>query len=111
MPVVRLFALDARCVQNIDIPTGGRALSFNSFLDGKSVTNFAWDAGAGADYFFSPQFSVGLGYRLVGVGKLETGSHFIDMVSGLNSTASPFKASHVYLNEVAISAAWHFDHI
>src|SRR5204862_8200002 len=49
-------------VQNIDIPTGGAPLSFNNLLQGKSTTNFAWDVGLGADYYFKNCFSIGLNY-------------------------------------------------
>ncbi|WP_028387587.1 outer membrane protein [Legionella fairfieldensis] len=97
-------------LQNINIPFVS-PLSYNTIVSGKSSTSFAWDAGVGADYYLTNQFNIGLGYRFVDAGKLRTGSNFIETVSGLASTITPFKAKHVFLNEVSISAAYHFDFV
>lgn len=102
-------------LQNIDIPARRNDLnSYNTLTDARTTTNFAWDAGVGADYFFNEKFSVGLGYRLVDVGALKSNSDFFDPTivpkpNVLPFTLIPFKTRHLFLNEVTISAAYHFD--
>lgn len=96
-------------VKNVDVAFAGRPVSFNTRLDGASTTSFAWDAGVGANYYFNQKFSVGLGYRFVDVGKLQTSDIYHNLATGLTSTVSPFVAEHVFLNEVTISAAYHFN--
>lgn len=93
----------------INIPVGGNALSENSLVTGKYNTNVAWNAGLGADYYFNNQFSISFGYRFVDAGKLSTGSNFVNALTGLASTVSPFEAQHIYLNEVLFTATYHFD--
>lgn len=96
-------------IHNIDIPVGDHALSFDSFIQGKSVTSFSWDAGLGVDYYFNNRLSIGLGYRFVDAGQLASSNIYTDTLSGLRTTVTPFSTSHVYLNEVSVSGTYHFD--
>lgn len=99
-------------LQDVDIPVSGNPVSFNSIIRGHTSTNFAWDAGVGADYFVTNQVSIGFGYRFVGTGELKTGNSSIDLISGtVVPVTSPFKAQNIYLNEVVASIAYHFDRV
>lgn len=41
-------------------------------IDGKTTTEFAWQAGAGVGYAFSPNWSLDLGYRYVDAGRFSS---------------------------------------
>lgn len=96
-------------LQNIDVPYSTNQLSFNNTQSGKSTNNFAWDVGLGADYYLTQKLSVGLAYRFVDTGKLQTGYSTSGLGASDGDTITPFIANHVYLNELSVSAAYHFD--
>lgn len=90
--------------------------SYKTFLDGATITSFAWDADIGANYYFNDKFSVGLGYRFVDVGRLTTSNAFIETTSNSffnnkTRTITPLQTSNVFLNEVVSSIAYHTDYI
>ncbi|KTD16572.1 outer membrane protein [Legionella jordanis] len=97
-------------IQNIGIPIFGAPLTVNLLVDGNSSTNFAWDAGVGANYTFD-HFGVGLGYRFVDAGKLKTSSTVTDAITGLRTTISPLEAKHIFLHELTASIFYSFDFI
>lgn len=83
-------------LQNTDIAT---VHTYNTLLQGRSTTNFAWDAGVGADYRFWKKMHLAFGYRFVSTGALQSTKNFVDTVPGVSSTINPFKARSVLLNE------------
>ncbi len=98
-------------VQNYDITTPFfPSRTFNTIIAGKTTTNFAWDAGVGANYFVNSQFTVGLGYRFVDIGALKTRNVYFDTVENLRDSISPLEAKHIFLNEVSVSAGYYFDY-
>ncbi|WP_131780950.1 outer membrane protein [Legionella gresilensis] len=100
-----------KTLRNVEIPFNGTELSYDTFIHGDSETSFAWDAGVGADYFFTNNLSIGLGYRFVDAGELRTKRIANDAVTGSVFTINPFKAKHFLLNEVMASIAYHFDYV
>ena len=88
----------------------GQTPLFTTVYLGDSITSLSWDAGVGADYFFNEKFSIGLGYRFVDAGKLQTQNRYYDTVIGDSGTISAFETKHVFLNEAVFSLAYHFDY-
>lgn len=64
-------------------------------IDGKTTTEFAWQAGAGLGYTFSPNWSLDLGYRYVDAGQFRSGDRASDGSTG--NTIKGDLRSHVAL--------------
>ncbi|WP_058535389.1 outer membrane protein [Legionella saoudiensis] len=95
---------------DFDVPTYVNPVqSFNTVVDGHTSTNFAWDAGLGADYFFNKNFSLGFSYRFVGAGPLQTGTHYRDTVLNDSGTVQPVRSKNINLNEFSASITYHFN--
>ncbi|KTC88700.1 porin family protein [Fluoribacter dumoffii] len=96
-------------LRNVQHTFFGNPVTYDMRISGDSVTSFAWDAGVGADYFFNNKFSIGLGYRFVDAGTLNTDKTYYDAVNGTSGLITPFATKHVFLNEFVASVAYHFD--
>ncbi|STX55622.1 Adhesin/invasin protein PagN [Legionella beliardensis] len=97
-------------LRNVEITFNNTEQNFDLFIPGESETSFAWDAGVGANYFFTDSLSIGLGYRFVDAGELRTKRVSSNIITGSVNTITPFKAKHFLLNEVMASIAYHFDY-
>jgi len=64
-------------------------------IDGKTTTEFAWQAGGGVGYAFSPNWSLDLGYRYVDAGRFSSGDRASDGTTG--NTIKGDLRSHVAL--------------
>lgn len=93
--------------RNVDLATPP---TFDTNVSGATRTSFAWDAGVGADYMINHNTSIGLGYRFVDAGQLQTSSRWSDPLLGEAGSRIPFGTKHLYLNEVVASIAYHFDY-
>lgn len=79
-------------------------------INGKTSTNFAWDAGVGVDYAFKNNLHISLGYRFVDTGTLETASSYRNIVNGhVINSITPFKADQILLNEFVAGLKYSFN--
>lgn len=97
-------------LRDVDFPMSGIAPTFDTLYRTNTVTSFAWDAGVGADYYFTDQISFGMSYRFVDAGKLSTSTIADDAITGITASYSPFTTNHLFLNEFVASVAYHFDY-
>ena len=85
-------------------------LKYDTTLDGKRVTHFAWQAGVGAYYAFDNYWRFGMAYRLLDAGKLATGSYAADPLDTENPPDSTmrFIASHPLFSDLLLSLTYCF---
>lgn len=72
----------------------------------RTVTNFAWNVGAGVSYDFNAYVSVDLGYRFAGLGSVKTKTVALD--TGGDELRLGAKAENLYQHQVAVGLRFTF---
>ena len=98
------------------IKTKGNSKGYND-LEGswdidfgsKTVTNFAWNVGAGLGYDITDHWTVDLGYRFVGLGSVKTGTYYepSGAVPGTNDSVQ-MKSSDLRQHQVSLGVRYTF---
>lgn len=88
-------------------------LGLTSNLNGAKSTNFAWNAGLGVDYGFSPAVSMRLGYTFSDTGKISTGGSgsAVDSAGQVSTFDNllPFTSKHLVLHDITVGLSYKFD--
>jgi opacity protein-like surface antigen len=96
-------------LQDIDIPRKENPVTFDTRIDGDTLTKFAWNAGAGVDYYFNRQLAINVAYRFVDSNRLQTGTHEVDLVNpGPQADTNRFQSGHLFFHEVLANVTYHF---
>ena len=97
---------DVGVIHDFVLDNSSNGVNYN----GKSVTNFAWNAGLGVDYAITKKLHYTLGYRLVNAGPIESADTFSFKGNpNVSGRMTPFKSSQILLNEVITSFKWQYD--
>lgn len=80
--------------------------SLSASSSSRTVTNFAWNLGAGVGYDFTENWTLDVGYRFVGLGSVKTKTASFDFEGDQISMSS--KADNLYQHQFAVGLRYTF---
>lgn len=88
--------------------SGGYGPVVDYDINSDTKTSFAWQVGAGANYFINDNMFLTVGYRFVNLGGFESSDQAPDNITDSVDTQTPWMADHVYTNEFYLGFNYKF---